>query len=313
MKRFIKSILVFLLLLPLVYILGVIVWGEVFPQFLKKNLSYKVIGGYTQSRLHDVKNFKNVDVLVIGPSGAYRGFDPRNFDARNIKLFNLGSSSQTPIQTELLVDKYIDQLNPKLVLYVVNPDIFCDPGIESMVDLISCNFVDRHHVTVPLKTYNINVYNTLIYSTYKSLIGGDGYRDEVITRDKEEKYISGGFVEKGNNEFAETTIFPPIPVSIQSDQTQAFKNILMELNKRKIKVIIIQPPLVREYYSSFKMKEIMNRFFKKLGFRYMNFNAGLPFEHKYFYDYGHLNQSGVDLFNKMVIDSLEEEEGLVFR
>ena len=40
----------------------------------------------------------NIDVLVLGSSHAYRGFDPRIFKKAGIKLFNFGSSGQTLLQ-----------------------------------------------------------------------------------------------------------------------------------------------------------------------------------------------------------------------
>jgi poly-D-alanine transfer protein DltD len=303
MKKFIKNILFFLLVLPVVYILCVIVWGEIAPQFLKKNLSYKIIGGYLNTRINEIKNYGDVDILVLGPSGAYRGFDPRIFGKKNIKLFNLGSSSQTPIQTEILINRYLDKLKPKIVLYVVNPDMFGDKGIESTVDLVSSDDIDFDELMIFMKTYNINVYNTIMYTLYKQHLNKDNC-SEIASKINDDTYIKGGFVEKSMKVFNDTKTYPSIQVKIIKNQMKSFENILFKLKKQNIKVILIQPPLTKNYYNSFVNKERMNQFFTKLHYKYINLNTTLPFEDKYFYDYGHLNQPGVEKFNKCIIDSL---------
>jgi len=85
MKKFIIKIALFFLIIPFAYIILVIISGEVLPQFLKKNLSYKVIGGYMHTRLIEISSYGKCDILVVGPSAAYRGLDPRIFQQHNIK------------------------------------------------------------------------------------------------------------------------------------------------------------------------------------------------------------------------------------
>ena len=55
----------------------------------------------------------------------------------NLKTFNLGSSSQTPIQTKMLLDEHLDRLNPKLVVFEVYPVVFQLEGVESALDFIA--------------------------------------------------------------------------------------------------------------------------------------------------------------------------------
>ena len=80
MKQFLLNILKFLPIALVFYILMVIFWGEVMPERYKKNLIYnRGAFGHTLSRLNDAANTKDVDVLFLGASTCYRGFDTRYF------------------------------------------------------------------------------------------------------------------------------------------------------------------------------------------------------------------------------------------
>ena len=59
--------------------------------------------GHTFTRMQDAQKTKNVDVLIVGSSHAYRGIDPRILQKDGISAFNLGSSAQTPINTKVLL------------------------------------------------------------------------------------------------------------------------------------------------------------------------------------------------------------------
>jgi hypothetical protein len=122
MKKFLKSITIFSLSTIGIYILLIIVWGEIAPDILKKNMNYRIGSkGHMYSRIQELRETKNIDILFLGSSHSYRGFDTRIFSGNGYKSFNLGSSSQTHIQSNILLKRYIDQLIPKLVIYEVNP------------------------------------------------------------------------------------------------------------------------------------------------------------------------------------------------
>ena len=94
MRKFLKSILLFIPFSLAIYIVLIVVWGEVFPQFLKPNLNYK-LGSYGNlySRINEAKKVKDVNILFLGSSLAYRSFDTRIFKNHGYNTFNFGSSS----------------------------------------------------------------------------------------------------------------------------------------------------------------------------------------------------------------------------
>src|SRR5437868_5764818 len=114
MKRFIRNTFLFSIFAIAIYISLVILFGFVGLGSLKKNVNYKgSLPGHTYTRLRDADTTNNINILFIGSSHCYRGYDPRFFRSKNVRVFNLGSAAQTPIQTEILLDKYLKQLNPQ--------------------------------------------------------------------------------------------------------------------------------------------------------------------------------------------------------
>jgi hypothetical protein len=48
------------------------------PPFVTKNLFYRIGSfGHMYSRINELKTIKDVDILIIGSSHAYQGFDTR--------------------------------------------------------------------------------------------------------------------------------------------------------------------------------------------------------------------------------------------
>ena len=77
MKKFISKIFLFLLLLFIIYSSLLYVFGGINNSRFKPNLIYKT--SHNSIRLNEVKNKENLDILFLGSSHAYRGFDTRIF------------------------------------------------------------------------------------------------------------------------------------------------------------------------------------------------------------------------------------------
>lgn len=205
MKKFFIRLTGFILIAALSYILLLIIWNRFGYTKIKANLNYRIAqGGHLFTRLREVENYGEVDVLVIGSSHAYRGFDPRVFQKHQLKMFNLGSSAQTPIQTEILLNRYINKLRPKVVLIEVFPNtITTDDGIESSLDLIS-NSISNDEVMLDfvLNCKNIKVINTFLVAKIFEIINRnlDFIEDKIKGNDA---YVAGGFVQNQTNNFGE--------------------------------------------------------------------------------------------------------------
>lgn len=309
MNLFIKKILKFSIFLAVAYLVYIVLWGLILPDFLKPNLNYR-IGSYgnLNSRVKEINSFGDVDILVLGSSHAYRGFDPRIFKKNNIKMFNLGSSSQTPMQTEILVDRYLDKLNPKVVLFEVYPNAFQVDGVESTLDLIANDRIDLKLIIKSFKLNNFKIYNTLIYGLFRQLFSmDDDYIEPVKKYDEKDTYIKGGYVEKDVSTYTDTLIHVSKTWDLRNDQINAFKRILSLLKSKGIKVIIVQTPITGGLYNEYNNNDEIDTFFSSFNVPYFNFNLLVELPDEYFYDSNHLNQNGVNLFNNELIKIINRQ------
>ena len=82
MKKFILDFLLFGLVFAILYCISVFVWTNYAPKEARSNVKYP-IGAYVHlnSRLKEVKGVGEVEILFLGSSPAYRGFDYRIFES----------------------------------------------------------------------------------------------------------------------------------------------------------------------------------------------------------------------------------------
>lgn len=279
-----------------------------FPLYMRKNLMHPLgIYGHLHSRMADVKVKGNVDILFLGSSHAYRGFDTRIFDASGYTSFNLGSSGQTPLQTRLLLKRYLQQLNPKLIVYEVYPETFTSDGVESSLDLLANEKIGWDTFSMVLKVNNIKTYNTFIYALFRQLTGADiDFKEEEIIR--KDTYIRGeGFVER-KIEYFKHRNHSPENWELNDQQLKAFKEVVSYIDERKIDYLLVQSPITKTLYHSHLNNEQINEYFSSHG-QYLNFNElNLPLNDSlHFYDADHLNQEGVVIFNEKVMDFLGDD------
>lgn len=306
MGHFFRKLVLFVLLAGFIYSILLLVWGSTYVNGdFRLNLSYyKGSYGFTNSRLKEVKKIKNIDLLFLGSSHTYRGFDTRVFNEKNITSFNLGSSAQTPMQTSILLKRYLDSLNPKTIVYEVYPNSFSSDGVESALDIISNDDNDIYSIEMALKLGNMKTYNTLYYDFLRELLNlNSSYVEPLKKRD--EKYISGGFVEKKVYRYKYET-HNKSKWNTNSHQLKEFENIINIIKEKKIELILVFAPISSNYYNSFENKKTFDSIMREKG-KYYNFNKILKLDDSlHFYDSNHLNQNGVNLFNRKLISLLIE-------
>jgi len=301
MKKFIRKISVFFFIVLLLYPFLIIVQAELFG-LNQKNLKFIPNKSWTKTTLNEALNYQDIDFLFIGSSHAYRGYDIRLFDKLG-KSFNLGTTSQTPLQSYFLLKKYINILRPKYVIIDIYFPLFESDGIESSIDIIS-NFFSFDNFNLLFLNPNPVVLNTLIYSNYYYILKKD-YNKQNKYSNKFDKYITGGFVERNIDFYNSKETLPRKNIKINPRQIKAFENILTLLENRRIKFIIVHSPITKNEYLSYLNTLELNKYFNSKGF-YLNFNEmPLPLnDNIHFYDRHHLNEYGVYLFNRYLIEYL---------
>lgn len=309
MKKFLKNSLLFIPFFLVVYVVIVCVIGEFAPYHFRNCINYRLgSNGYLHTKIREIEKYKKVDVLFIGTSHAYRGFDVRIFKQEGYTTFNLGSSIQTPIQTNLLFRRYLDKLQPKLVVYDVNPEIFGSDGVEASLDLISNDCVDFDTFKMALEVNNVKAYNTFIFAFYQQIINANEGFKEPISRG-EDTYISGGFVQKKLKTFTPSKHYEEVSYTFNDKQLNYFSRNLKLLQDKKISYVLVHNPLTKKlYHSKQNYAEVSNLMTQKFQSRYYDFNPLVPLNDTlHFYDDNHMNQNGVRLFDRYFIAKLKHD------
>lgn len=307
MKKFLINFFLFLAFAFFLYCAGIAFLGEFGNDKFKKNLIYKRAGpGHTYSRLHDAEKVNDVDVLFFGTSLSFRGYDTRILKSHDIRAFNLGTAGETPIQTEFLIKRYLDKINPRLVVYEINPEWFTLEGVESGFDIISnLPTVDWGALKLAFRMNDVKVYNNLIYSFLKSDIYGDNDFKEPLEKNGEIYIPGGGYVESPLISYSPSEIEPK-KLDLRMDQISAFNRSLSYIEDLAINYVLIWPPVSDELYYSLNNRNEIERFFKERG-TFKNYNQSLPLvDSLHFSDSRHLNQEGVKIFNEAVVKFLRE-------
>lgn len=104
--------------------------------------------GHLLTQIREADQSAEVDVLFIGPSTAMVTFDPSIFSKYGISSFNLGSDAQTPLNSGMVLDKYLGRLRPRLVIIAVSQLGLSQDGLESFADFASNTEVDWNMVKV---------------------------------------------------------------------------------------------------------------------------------------------------------------------
>jgi hypothetical protein len=290
----------FILFALLLYGILIFVWGEFLPSYFNKNL---ILGNgkiFLHQKFKEVKNKKNIDVVFLGSSHCYRGFDPRIFKKNNIIGFNLGTSSQTPIQSEYLFSKYIVNLKPKFLLFEVNPMIFSLDGLESSLDIINSHSLDINLFEIGIKHRNVKAINSLIY---RFMSGEIDENTTIIKHQDDDTYIQGGYIEK-KTAFLKVKKIKNEIFKINNNQLIAFNRLLNKISKTNIKLILVQAPISKLLYNSYLGTEKFDSMMDSKGY-YINFNKDLNLvDSLHFYDLDHLNQRGVEIFDNYLIKKL---------
>ena len=297
MRRFLINSVLFSLFATIFYILVLPVWSYIMPPFMAKNVR-SCVGcyGHLFSRVKDAEKIKNPDILFIGSSHSYRGFDTRVFQKHGIKAFNLGSSSQTPINSKVLLKQYLDKINPKMVVIEAYAGTISADGVESSLDLLSNNKIDINAFNMALEVNKFQTYNTLLYGYFRQILGLNKNFEEAST------YIKGGgYVESKfkKNPLKEE---PVEKWNINPKQIAALKENIDYLKSKNISYIIVQAPITEKLYKSKTNNKEVDSLLSTFG-NYKNFQGEIKLNDTLdFYDSNHLNQEAVVRFNEKFIE-----------
>ena len=301
MGRFIKHILLFSLLAFLGYALFVILAKELFRRPWVPNMEYRP-QWFIQTKLEDLKDANEVDLLFLGSSHCYRGFDNRIFKEAGYSSFNLGSSSQTPTVTNLLLKEYLPVLKPKTVIYEVYPECFMLDGLESSLALMSASPLEPAYWPALWNMPSPKLLNTEIYASYRHLSGKAETR-EAIWENERDIYHEGGFVQRTDIRYR--PVRENIDLEFDEKQLRFFEENIALLEKQGAEIIFVYAPVAKSYLAGIKNGELLDEYLANFDYPFLDYNGKLALlDSLHFYDGHHLNQTGVDIFNAAFLEDL---------
>lgn len=260
--------------------------------------------GHIFTRMKEAREYHDIDVLFLGSSHCYRTFDTRFYEANGIHCYNLGSSNQSPIQTRVLLDAYLDSLHPKFVVFEVHDDIMRNDGVESAVDMLINVPITAEASKMAWGLKNMKVLNTWAYSLYNQKVMHrlDNFvEDSVIFNFR---HVRGGFLENDSCNFVKRN-YARKDLTIQPKQLKALKQCLAMLDERDIPYLLVETQDALQYRKSVKNHEWFEKQMSALGPYYYEV---LPLvDTLHFFDSYHFNKEGVRIFNEHFINILSKQ------
>ncbi len=301
-RLFIRRALIFSGIFLLSYCFSLLLIGRNMNLSFGSQFYYPEGGaGHSQLRFEEAASQKEVDLLFIGSSHAYRNYDPRIFNKNQLRSFNLGSTAQTPIQTLQILQSLGEDLSPKYLIIDFFLPLFYNEGIESSIDLLAnTNFYpNRLEEHGDMKWYNAVLFRSLS----KNILNLKS--KQCPANIGSDHYITGGYVES-HQTFDSKHEIPKSTGKLNPKQIQAFTSILEWADERKIKWIIVQSPildLTNTHTYKTLPKEIQSLFPKK---KFINGQLAFEAQSEFFIDADHLNPCGVKTFNTWLLDTLNK-------
>lgn len=303
MRRFLTATLLLGLSFALTYAAAMLVLCRVevggAPLIHRTGDYFKLKGGNSYRKFREFRPDSVYDVVFIGSSHAYRGYDPRIFTQHGWSAFNLGTSGQGPLNTYHIVRTHLNARNTRLLLIDVYEGAMERDGLESTADLTMNLVDDRAAVGMALALKDPRGVNMLAL--------------RFLTRDRppffaDSTYRSGGYSERTDRVEGRLHYVRGRPLDLNGDQVRYFERTLEHCAKAGIPVVLVNHPYPwqsdRAKHAAFNA--VMGDIARRHRVPYIDFAYRHTLDDEdHFYDHNHLNQAGVERFNAALVPELE--------
>jgi len=302
--RFVKGGIVLLVVATLFY-LGIFfvlnkveIAGKPLIFSMNKDLIWE--GGNSYDRYREFSTDEHYDIILMGSSHAYRGFDPRIFEEHGLNMFNIGSSAQAIDDTEILLKELVNPDKVDLVVVEISPMSFTADPAESSAYLITNVPQENVAIEVAKNRWGMKSFNLYTQRLMRKSAAEPLYESN--------DYVGKGYCEKFDSletlpDFVQFKRYKP-----KDHFVDAFKGMISYAQEKKIELIFVTQPLPKEMDQSIfpLFYEVVQESIQSTNIRYMDYAFKLPLSSlNHFYDHSHLNQSGVDIFNEQFIADLK--------
>jgi hypothetical protein len=301
MKLMIRNSLKVLLAAFAIYVAVIFIFSNV--QLIDRRMSLFFVpnlqrnGGQEMQMMRDLtSNPTKYDAIVLGSSHAYRGYDPRIFEQAGVSVFNAGTSAQNAKGSLVLYNEYLKDRADVFILDIYDP-VFELEGTESNMRLIQnvpANTAAFALVKEDVKMYTVNAMAVRIASLNPI--------DEAPNSD----YIKNGFCEKKGILYAVESLNDSV-FDANEEMFLAFEKMVKQMQADDKRIVLCSHPLpaspgLHNYHDKF-----LSRFtplIQKLGLNYIDLTYYTEgFGVNEFADLSHLNQQGVLLYNRILLEN----------
>jgi hypothetical protein len=300
MTLFLKRFLSFLLLSVLVYVvmIGFMVKTKIQPP-IHHNLPTANITGLMFRDLHKAQK---TDLLFVGSSHSYRGFDTRVYDRLGWNSFNMGTSSQTPRHALAMLETWLDSMQPQLLVCEVYPTTFSHEMdlLEANLNIMANDKWQPYFNDLLLMDADLRLLNLTIAALIRKLMGWE-YGMSLDTVMGTDQYIRKGYVESTRKGFTKA-LHDGMSSDVDFKQVEALKRIVRLAKIKGIQVLLLQLPVTASLYASYKNQVSFDSLMNSIA-PYQNLNARLALvDTIHFYDSNHLNPAGAVIVNTAVAE-----------
>ena len=301
MKLMIRNSLKVLLAALAIYVAVIFIFSNV--QLIDRRMSLFFVpnlqrnGGQELQMMRDLtSNQTKYDAVVLGSSHAYRGYDPRIFEQAGVSLFNAGTSAQNAKGSLVLYNEYLKDRADVFILDIYDP-VFELEGTESNMRLIQnvpTNAAAFALVKQEVKMYTLNALAVRLASL--------NVKDEAPNAD----YIKNGFCEKKGILYAVEPLNDSV-FDANEEMFVAFETLIRQMQADGKRIVLCSHPLplllgLSNYHNKFlaRFTPLINR----LGLKYIDFTYYTEgFGRNEFADISHMNQQGVEMYNRLLLNS----------
>ena len=303
MALFLRKLISFTSLVIIIYILAFAVLFFVssfnIPLVFRITNANILKGGYTYVSFRQFDRAKKYDVLLLGSSHAYRGYDPAIFKEYGYSMFNLGTNSQGNMVSYVIAKNYIHKSNCKTVILDVYDRVFVTTRMESLSDVVqNVNSVEAA-VDLCLASRDIRLANMLTMRAFNHF-------DFVFNRD------TAGVVE---GYIPYQTQLSPTEKHRETGQKPAeealiyFEKLIEYLHGEGVNIILAEQPVsylaaipIAQHQDMLnKIRPILEKY--QIPFYDHLYDPSLS-DIKYFANSNHLSISGIEKYNKILLNEL---------
>lgn len=260
-------------------------------------------GGNSYQKFSEFDPQDRYDLVFIGSSHAYRGYDPALFEQRGHHAFNLGTSAQSPMNSYHIIASLLDSANCGLLLFDTYEVALEIDGLESTADLVQNISSDRAAIGMALALHDPRAVNMLTLRWMRRN-SPPMYVDST--------YLPGGSALRTDSVKGEVHYLTGRPLEMRAMQQRYLECCIEHCHRAGIPMVLVSHPYPtkadRARHAAFMtwLRDVARP--HDVPVYDFAFDHGLPLDDEdHFYDHNHLNRAGLEIYDRFVIDRLERD------